>query len=239
MNARTGKAVVRAENLVRRYTLGGEVVNALAGVSFEIVAGEMAAIIGPSGSGKSTLMNLMGGLDRPTEGALYVGGENLATLPDRLLASFRNRTIGFVFQSFQLLPRLTALENVELPMVYGNLPTRERRTRAEALLDKVGLGSRMGHRPTQLSGGQQQRVAIARSLANQPSLLLADEPTGALDQTTGREILALFRDLNADGTTVVLVTHDSHVAASARRVLRFSDGVIIADGAPDDPGVLS
>jgi putative ABC transport system ATP-binding protein len=209
--------------------MGDEMVHALAGVSLTIERGESVAIIGPSGSGKSSLMNILGGLDRPSEGRYLFEGEDVGAFDDNDLAAFRNRRIGFVFQSFQLLPRLSALQNVELPMIYAGIDPAERRDRAASLLDRVGLGSRMGHRPTQMSGGQQQRVAIARSLANQPDLLLADEPTGALDTQTGQDVLTLFKELNAEGLTLVIVTHDREVAAETRRRVTFRDGQIVSD----------
>jgi putative ABC transport system ATP-binding protein len=222
-------ALVDAQRLVKLYRMGEETVHALDGVSFVIPRGDYCAIVGPSGSGKSTLMNVIGGLDTPTEGRLVIDGQDIGAMSDEDLALFRNRTIGFVFQSFNLLPRLTALENVELPMIYGGVPPAERRERASGLLARVGLGDRMSHRPTQLSGGQQQRVAIARALASRPALILADEPTGALDTHTGREILALFGELNREGATVVLVTHDANVAAATRRTIEMRDGRIVAD----------
>ena len=218
--------------------MGDETVYALAGVDLFIGRGEHVAIIGPSGSGKSSLMNILGGLDRPTEGVYAFEGEPVGQYDDDQLAGWRNRRIGFVFQSFQLLPRLTALQNVELPMIYAGISPAERRERAIAMLTKVGLGDRKGHRPTQLSGGQQQRVAIARALANEPDLLLADEPTGALDQHTGQEVLKLFEELNADGLTLILVTHDHEVAARAKRQVSFLDGHIVKDvgeGSPPPP----
>jgi putative ABC transport system ATP-binding protein len=221
--------MIDIQDLRKVYLMGDEEVGALAGANLCIGRGEYVAVIGPSGSGKSTLMNILGGLDRPTSGVYRFEGEDVGGFGDNALADFRRRRIGFVFQSFQLLPRLTALQNVELPMVYGGVPGPERRERAQALLERVGLGSRKGHRPTQLSGGQQQRVAIARSLANRPDLLLADEPTGALDSHTSEEILKLFGELNADGLTLVIVTHDPDVAAQARRRIAFRDGLIVSD----------
>ncbi len=221
--------MIQIEDLTKTYVMGEETVTALDGVSLSIARGESIAIIGPSGSGKSTLMNILGGLDRPSRGRYRFEGDEVAHFSDDQLADFRNRRIGFVFQSFQLLPRLSALQNVELPMVYSGAAPRARRERAAELLERVGLGSRMGHRPNQLSGGQQQRVAIARSLANQPDLLLADEPTGALDSATGIEVLALFQKLNTEGLTVVLVTHDRGVADAARRRIAFRDGRVIED----------
>ena len=221
--------MIDIQDLRKVYIMGDEEVQALAGVSLRIDRGEYVAVIGPSGSGKSTLMNILGGLDRPTAGVYRFEGEEVGGFTDDELADFRRRRIGFVFQSFQLLPRLTALQNVELPMIYAGMAPKERRARAAELLERVGLGSRMGHRPTQLSGGQQQRVAIARSLANRPDLLLADEPTGALDTHTGEEVLALFEELNVGGLTIAVVTHDPEVADMAHRRVAFRDGLIVAD----------
>ncbi len=221
--------MIEVRDLKKIYLMGEERVAALAGVTLSIARGEHTAVTGPSGSGKSSLMNILGGLDRPTEGTYHFDGDPVAGFTDDQRADFRNRRIGFVFQSFQLLPRLTALQNVELPMIYGGQAPRERRERARALLERVGLGDRAAHRPTQLSGGQQQRVAIARALANSPDLLLADEPTGALDSQTGKEVLQLFETLNAEGLTVILVTHDREVAARARRRIRFHDGLVAED----------
>jgi putative ABC transport system ATP-binding protein len=221
--------MIEISDLKKVYQMGEETVAALAGVSLTIGRGEHAAIIGPSGSGKSSLMNILGGLDRPTSGVYRFEGEDVGRMDDDSLADFRSRRIGFVFQSFQLLPRLSALQNVELPMVYAGALPAERKARAAEMLEKVGLGTRMGHRPTQLSGGQQQRVAIARALANAPDLLLADEPTGALDTRTSQEVLALFRELNAEGLTIVIVTHDLEVAAEAHRRISFRDGLIESD----------
>jgi putative ABC transport system ATP-binding protein len=221
--------MIDIQDLRKVYIMGEEEVPALAGVSLQIDRGEYVAVIGPSGSGKSTLMNILGGLDRPTAGTYGFEGEDVGQFTDDELADFRRRRIGFVFQSFQLLPRLTALQNVELPMVYAGMSPPDRRARAAELLERVGLGSRMGHRPTQLSGGQQQRVAIARSLANKPDLLLADEPTGALDTHTGEEVLALFEELNVGGLTIAIVTHDPEVADMAHRRVAFRDGLIVSD----------
>jgi putative ABC transport system ATP-binding protein len=221
--------LIAAKDLVKHYEMGDETVHALDGVSFDIARGDYCAIVGPSGSGKSTLMNILGGLDKPTDGRIVIDGADIGALSDEQLALFRNRTIGFVFQSFNLLPRLTALENVELPMIYAGKAPAERREAAHALMQRVGLGERMGHKPTQLSGGQQQRVAIARALAGKPALILADEPTGALDTNTGNEILALFGELNREGATIVIVTHDLEVAAAAKRTIEMRDGRIVRD----------
>ncbi|MFI4934607.1 MAG: ABC transporter ATP-binding protein [Caulobacterales bacterium] len=221
--------MIEVQDLKKVYLMGEERVAALAGVNLAIERGEHTAVIGPSGSGKSSLMNILGGLDRPTEGAYRFDGDDVGAFSDDQRAEFRNRRIGFVFQSFQLLPRLTALQNVELPMIYGGLAPAERRKRAAALLQRVGLGDRGHHRPTQLSGGQQQRVAIARALANNPDLLLADEPTGSLDSHTGQEVLQLFETLNREGLTLVVVTHDREVAARARRRIAFRDGLVVED----------
>ena len=221
--------MIEIRDVKKVYIMGEEEVPALAGVTLSITRGEYVAVIGPSGSGKSTLMNILGGLDRPTDGSYSFEGEDVGHFTDDELADFRRRRIGFVFQSFQLLPRLTALQNVELPMIYAGLSHSVRRARAVELLERVGLGSRMGHKPTQLSGGQQQRVAIARSLANRPDLLLADEPTGALDTHTGEEVLRLFEELNADGLTLAIVTHDPEVAEQARRRVSFRDGHVVSD----------
>jgi putative ABC transport system ATP-binding protein len=221
--------MIEFKELRKLYIMGEEEVPALAGVSLRIERGEYTAVIGPSGSGKSTLMNILGGLDRPTSGQYLFENDDVAHFTDDELADFRRRRIGFVFQSFQLLPRLSALQNVELPMIYAGVPAGERRVRAMELLERVGLGSRSRHRPTQLSGGQQQRVAIARSLANRPDLLLADEPTGALDTHTGEEVLKLFHELNDEGLTLVIVTHDPDVANEAKRRVAFRDGLIVSD----------
>ena len=221
--------MIELAGLRKTYRMGDEEVAALAGVDLSIGRGEHVAVVGPSGSGKSTLMNIVGGLDRPDGGSYTFGGEPVAEFDDDQLADFRNRRIGFVFQSFQLLPRLTALENVELPLVYAGREREERRARAAEMLERVGLSARMSHKPTQLSGGQQQRVAIARALANSPDLLLADEPTGALDTATTEEMLELFAQLNREGLTLVIVTHEHEVADRAARQVTFRDGRIVSD----------
>jgi putative ABC transport system ATP-binding protein len=225
---------VEAREVTRVYQLDGVGVPALRGVTLTVPAGAYAAIVGPSGSGKSTLMHLLGGLDRPTSGQLLIGGRDVAGLGAADMAALRNRTIGFVFQSFHLLPRTSAVDNVALPLVYAGVRAGERRRRAAEMLDRVGLGHRLRHRPNQLSGGEQQRVAIARALIGSPSLLLADEPTGNLDSATGADVLALLESLNADsGVAVVLVTHDHDVAARARRQLAMRDGVVVSDSAAE------
>ena len=222
--------LLRARDLYTDYPLDGEVVHALRGVSLEIGPGDYVAIAGPSGSGKSTLLHLLGGIDTPTAGSVELLGTPLERLSDRELTRLRLTKIGFVFQRFHLLPVLTAAENVELPMAEAGVPARERRERARDLLAYVGLAHRIRHRATQLSGGEMQRVAIARALANRPAVILADEPTGELDAATGREILELFRRLNADGMALVVVTHDEHLAAQARRRIHMLDGRISGTG---------
>ena len=223
---------MQAIGVTRTYSLDGVSVEALRGVDLTIAAGDYAAIIGPSGSGKSTLMHLLGALDRPSEGMLMINGLDVARLSDGELAELRNQTVGFVFQSFQLLARTSAVDNVALPLVYRGVRGPERRRRAVAALEAVGLGHRLSHRPAELSGGEQQRVAIARALVGEPALLLADEPTGNLDTRNGLEIMAILERLNAErGVAVVLVTHDHEVAARARRQLRMRDGLIESDSA--------
>jgi putative ABC transport system ATP-binding protein len=221
-------AAVVARDVTRTYELDGVSVTALRGVSLTIEPDDYVAIVGTSGSGKSTLMHLLGALDRPTSGTLQIGGRDVATLGPAEMAKLRNETIGFVFQSFHLLARTTARDNVALPLVYRGVGRRERRARAEEMLVRVGLGHRVGHRPNQMSGGEQQRVAIARALVTGPSVLLADEPTGNLDSATGEAVLALLESLNADGVAIVLVTHDREVAARAHRQIVMRDGEIVA-----------
>jgi putative ABC transport system ATP-binding protein len=226
-------AVIVARNLQRDYDMGGEVVRALRGVDLTIRKNEFVAVMGPSGSGKSTLMNLIGCLDSPTGGEYWLNGHRVSELGDNELARIRNKEIGFVFQTFNLLPRATALHNVELPLVYAGMGTKERRGLSIDSLTRVGLSDRMQHRPNELSGGQRQRVAIARALVNRPSILLADEPTGNLDSTTSEEILQLFESLYDDGQTIVLVTHEHDIAAHARRQVHLKDGRVERDFGTD------
>ena len=218
--------MIRLRGISKLYKLGSQVVPALRGVDLEIHKGEFLAIMGPSGSGKSTLMNIIGCLDRPTAGKYILDGTAVETMGDDALAAVRNKKIGFVFQTFNLLARTTALQNVELPLVYAKMSRVERQRQAEGALTAVGLGDRMNHQPNELSGGQRQRVAIARALVNNPSLLLADEPTGNLDSQTGREILDLFRDLHRNGNSIIMVTHEDDVAREAKRVIHIRDGRI-------------
>ncbi|HLW78418.1 MAG TPA: ABC transporter ATP-binding protein [Terriglobia bacterium] len=221
--------VIKTDNLWKTYEMGSLAVHALSGVTFEIPRGEYVAIMGPSGSGKSTLMNLIGCLDTPTNGQYWLNGRLVSELSDDELAFIRNKEIGFVFQTFNLLSRATALHNVELPLIYNGTPAEERRTKAEEALTKVELGDRMHHKPNELSGGQRQRVAIARALVNNPSIILADEPTGNLDTATGEEIMNLLDRLQAAGNTIVLVTHEHDIAARAHRIIHIRDGKIARD----------
>lgn len=216
-------------NVTKVYQLGGETVNALAGLTVSISPGEFTAIMGPSGSGKSTLMNILGCLDRPTSGSYMLDGQEVATLNDDELATTRNKKIGFVFQSFNLLPRMSTLENVALPMVYAGVEKKERLARATQVLAMVGLQERMNHQPNELSGGQRQRVAIARSLVNDPTIIMADEPTGNLDTKSGDEVMAIFSELNTQGRTIILVTHEPEIAEYAKRVVYVRDGLIERD----------
>jgi putative ABC transport system ATP-binding protein len=222
-------ALIETHDLWKTYVMGSEEIHALRGLSIEIERGEYVAIMGPSGSGKSTLMNLIGCLDTPSQGSYLLNGKQVGQMNDNELARIRNEEIGFVFQTFNLLPRASALQNVELPLVYAGVPARERQVRAKGALDKVELTSRMSHRPNELSGGQRQRVAIARALVNNPSILLADEPTGNLDSKTGAEIMALFDRLHAAGNTIILVTHEADIAAFAHRTIHLRDGQIEKD----------
>jgi putative ABC transport system ATP-binding protein len=222
-------ALIRLQNISRRYQMGAETVHALREVALEIQRGEYVAIMGPSGSGKSTLMNLIGCLDTPTAGEYELNGTQVGQMNDNQLAEIRNREIGFVFQTFNLLSRSNALHNVELPLIYAGVPAEERRRVALDVLAQVGLADRIHHKPSELSGGQRQRVAVARALVNKPSILLADEPTGNLDSKTGNEIMALFEELSRKGNTIILVTHEEDIARNARRILRIRDGRIASD----------
>jgi putative ABC transport system ATP-binding protein len=231
-------AVIRTQGLTKDYILGSETVHALRGVDLVVERNEYVAIMGPSGSGKSTFMNLIGCLDTPTAGEYWLSGTAVSGLSDNELARVRNQLIGFVFQTFNLLPRASALHNVELPLIYGGVSSKERRRRATSMLDRVGLGDRMEHRPTELSGGQRQRVAIARALVNEPKLLLADEPTGNLDSQTSGDIMDVFEQLHRDGQTILLVTHEHDIAEHARRVVTLRDGVIESDVRRGEPALV-
>ena len=228
-------SLIRIEQITKTYDMGAELVHALSGVDVTIRENEYVAIMGPSGSGKSTLMNVIGCLDTPSSGLYEFGGLNVGEMDDNHLAEIRNRKIGFVFQTFNLLPRSTALHNVELPLIYAGVPSQERRERAEGALRDVGLGDRMTHKPNELSGGQRQRVAVARALVNNPSIILADEPTGNLDSKTGIEIMQLFSDLHRKGNTLILVTHEEDIAAHAHRIIRLFDGKVASDETVENP----
>jgi putative ABC transport system ATP-binding protein len=228
-NQNPKSAVLELRDVVKTYEMGNEQIHALSGVSLDIGANEYVAIMGPSGSGKSTLMNIIGCLDVPTSGSYSLGGEAVANKDESDLAEIRNRMIGFVFQTFNLIPRADILHNVELPLIYGGMAKAERRVRAERALEQVGLSDRIKHKPNELSGGQRQRVAIARAIVFNPSIILADEPTGNLDSKTGEEIMAMFDDLHAAGQTIILVTHEDHIAAHANRSIRLRDGKIESD----------
>jgi len=220
---------IRTRNLQRHYQMGDELIHALRGVDLTVQRGEYVAIMGPSGSGKSTLMNMIGCLDTPDEGEYWLNGKLVSSMNDSELARVRNKEVGFIFQTFNLLPRANALHNVELPLIYAGMKRKERVVRAKQSLERVGLGERMNHRPSEMSGGQRQRVAVARALVTQPSILLADEPTGNLDSATSRDIMQLFEALHAAGHTIVVVTHESDVAKHARRIITFRDGKIAED----------
>ncbi|HKR82425.1 MAG TPA: ABC transporter ATP-binding protein [Candidatus Saccharimonadales bacterium] len=223
-------ALIELKNITKTYHLGGEVLNALENVTFAVQPGEFIAITGPSGSGKSTLANIIGGLDRPTEGSVVVDNSDLSHVSDRKLSDYRNKHIGFVFQSFNLQGTQTALENVMLPLIFSYMKPRERRARAVECLQAVGLGDRLRHKPGQLSGGQRQRVAIARALANKPSIIIADEPTGNLDSTRGEEIMRVLKDLNKQGITLIIITHDTNIAREAHRLIQIKDGHLTERG---------
>jgi len=222
--------VIETHNITKRYLMGEEVVEALKGVTISIERGEYVAFMGPSGSGKSTLMNIVGALDTPTSGTYILNGQNVSEMSDNELAAVRNKEIGFVFQTFNLLPRSSSLENVALPLVYAGVGKKDREERAMAVLKSVGLDNRAKHRPNELSGGQRQRVAIARALVNNPSIILADEPTGNLDSKTSYEIMGLFHDMHSKGNTIIMVTHEEDIAEYAHRIIRLKDGLVDADG---------
>lgn len=221
--------LIKVENMIHRYVMAGESMTILKGLSFTVEHGEFVAIIGPSGSGKSTLMNMLGCLDIANEGDYFLDGQEVRKLSDNRLAQIRNEKIGFIFQNFNLLPKLSAVENVELPLIYRGVSHRERREVARNALIRVGLEERIDHRPSELSGGQQQRVAIARALAGTPPILLADEPTGALDSRTGKEVLQMIKELNEQGHTIILITHDLEIAEQAKRIIRIQDGSLVED----------
>ena len=230
--------LIELKDVYKIYHMGDEDVHALDGVSLTIDKGEFVAIVGQSGSGKSTAMNIIGCLDVPTSGSYHLGGIDVSTMEDDQQAEIRNKMLGFIFQQYNLIPKLTVLENVELPLLYAGVSGEERRERALAALERVGLREKWRHKPSQLSGGQQQRVSIARALAGSPSVILADEPTGALDSRTGREVLGFLQKLNQEGDTVVLITHDNSIAVKAKRIVRLQDGRIIYDGDASDPAAV-
>ena len=227
------KEILTMKNIVKEYVMGDEISRVLKGIDLTVEEGEFLAVLGPSGSGKSTLMNIIGCLDVPTSGEYILSGRKIADQDEKSLAHIRSKEIGFIFQSYHLLQRQTALENVELPMIYANVKEKERKQRAMEVLEKVGLKDKMDHYPNQMSGGQQQRVAIARSIVNNPTILLADEPTGALDQKTGAQVMELFHELNDEGRCIIMITHDVHIAQHAKRIVRILDGNI-SEGVVED-----
>lgn len=235
----SGKTIIHIKDLTKVYQMGQTEVHALAGVSFDVKENEYIAIMGPSGSGKSTLMNMIGCLDTPTSGEYILNDNRVSEMDDAELAEVRNREIGFVFQTFNLLPRTSCLANVELPLIYAGMKSSARKERAKDVLDKVGLGDRIDHKPNELSGGQRQRVAIARALVNNPSIMLADEPTGNLDTKTGEEIMQLFEELYRQGNTIIVVTHEQEVAEHARRIVRLRDGIIETDEIVQEPNLAN
>ena len=221
--------MIRIENMYKIYKMGDVEVRAINGVSLHIATMEFVAIVGPSGSGKSTLMNMIGALDTPTSGTCYIDGQEISKMSDNELAGLRNKKLGFIFQQYNLLPKLSAVENVELPLIYAGYSSSERRKMAKEALERVGLADKMHHKPNELSGGQQQRVSIARALSSRPPLILADEPTGALDSKSGIEVMAMLKEIHAEGKTIVIITHDNNIAKQAERIVRISDGVISSD----------
>ena len=236
------RALLELHDITKIYKMGSQEVRALAGVTLRVEKNEYVAIMGPSGSGKSTMMNILGCLDTPTDGKYYLNDQDVSDMTDNELAEIRNRDVGFVFQTFNLLPRVNCLQNVELPLIYGGMRRGDRRQRAEEALTSVGLGDRMDHKPNELSGGQRQRVAVARALVNKPSIIMADEPTGNLDTKTGEEIMHLFEDLYRQGNTLLVVTHEEEIAQHARRIIRLRDGLIESDVRVENPmlaGVVS
>lgn len=228
-----GREILSMKGIVKQYVVGGEVSTVLKGIDLTVEEGEFLAVLGPSGSGKSTLMNIIGCLDVPTSGEYILAGRQIASQDEKALAKIRNEEIGFIFQSFFLMQRQTALQNVKMPLLYANMPEREQTERAKEMLRRVGLEDKMYYYPNQLSGGQQQRVAIARAMSNNPEILLADEPTGALDQKTGKQVMELFHKINAEGRTIIMITHDAHIAAQAKRIVRILDGNIGEGGTED------
>ncbi len=228
------ETILSMHGIIKQYPMGDEVQTVLKGIDLDVHKGEFLAVLGPSGSGKSTLMNIIGCLDTATKGQYILHGRDVSKLDENQLSDVRCREIGFIFQSFQLLPRQNALENVELPLIYSGMHERERRAYATQMLERVGLSEKLYHFPNQLSGGQQQRVAIARALANNPTILLADEPTGALDQQTGRQVMSLFQELNEEGRTIIMITHDANIARYAKRVVRILDGELLEGGEAED-----